>query len=967
MNSLAREISAFYNSGKAMPAGKDNYLAKCPVHGDENPSLSVTDTSGGDDVVVNCHVGCDFKDIKDRFRQDGLLPEWKPDPGHKQAGKTRKADPGPPPPEKESFIWKQASKEGLDHARKYFANRAITTDLPVCFKWNSYTDKKTGETSNMIVAAASKPEDTAVYAVQRLFIDLENHKKAGAKMHGPCDGRGIWFDRKGDMAEIVAGEGIETVLSAMQATGKNGVACLSTAGMKNLIIPEETERLYIIPDSDPIREKEAASMPGQKAAVVMAERFTASRPGRQAFIVSPDDTCFSGNPVKMDFNDLLVADPSGESIRARFEKAVELKDLDWTPPVAQPGWYEQGAGDVDNKFFENLLERVVDDCGAVYEPEAVEAISRLRASDKAEFMRLRARLKKANSNVLLGELGKDIRSFSRVKNESSSTPGTLLTLSSSYPSRCPALKDKVLHFKDALVREDENDEKALCPQSETALLLAEQLQGHYAHEIEVGCWYRFNGTHWREVKQLEVDEAITALLYAGAGELGFANSYQSGAASLLQKGGILSLGERAKGKIPFENGLLDLKSKKLEPVTYENALTWSLPFPYDSNATCNNFLKWLGAALDGDRETVNLLRAFLNATLTGRPDLQRFLHLIGPAGTGKSTFGRLAFAIVGTSNSTTTTLRQLEQNRFETAGFYGKRLVCIEDADKYGGSVSTLKAMTGQDPLRHERKNQQQSGNYIYDGQVLMMSNERLATTDYTSGIERRRVTVEFTRRITAEERAEWERRGGEEAILHAEIPGIVNWALGLSRDEVTEAFKVMPKRVQRANLDAALFNNPLADWLVEHCIPDPGAKTQIGDGRLVASLSGEKTFINADERLYPNYLLWCQRSGREKVSLQRFSAHLKDAALQFGAVTRKVRTGSLGTHFEGLRLRRDDEKMWKDLLESGSSPTLVQEAVQDNYLKTLKVKKVEGSTHLSYAQKTHTTNPTKNEIEVEI
>lgn len=72
-----------------------------------------------------------------------------------------------------------------------------------------------------------------------------------------------------------------------------------------------------------------------------------------------------------------------------------------------------------------------------------------------------------------------------------------------------------------------------------------------------------------------------------------------------------------------------------------------------------------------------------------------------------------------------------------------------------------LKAMTGQDPLRLERKNQQQEGSFIYEGQTLMMSNERLATTDYTNGIERRRMTVELTKRITKEEWAKWSRRGG--------------------------------------------------------------------------------------------------------------------------------------------------------------------------------------------------------------
>jgi putative DNA primase/helicase len=144
--------------------------------------------------------------------------------------------------------------------------------------------------------------------------------------------------------------------------------------------------------------------------------------------------------------------------------------------------------------------------------------------------------------------------------------------------------------------------------------------------------------------------------------------------------------------------------------------------------------------------------------LNALPDLQVSLHLIGPAGTGKSTLGWLAFVLVGKDNAITTKLKELESNRFETAGIYGRRLVAIEEADKYGGAVSVLKAMTGQDPLRLERKNQQQESSFIYEGQTLMMSNERLATTDYTSGIERRRMTVELTKRISKVEQARQER-----------------------------------------------------------------------------------------------------------------------------------------------------------------------------------------------------------------
>jgi hypothetical protein len=358
--SLAREIASFYGHGKEVKNGA-GWLTFCCCHENVNtPALAVKDKGDGD-VIVQCHgCGASFKEIKDKMRADGALPEWKPD-----SSKSKKNSPPTtykkpvPEEEKESFVWKMASKEGLENAHQYFSNRGIAFDpWPVCLKWNSYKDKKSGDMVNMIVAAASKPSDKSVFAVQRLFIDTEDHTKTGAKMLGNCDGRGVWFDRKGDMTEIVAGEGIETVLSAMQATGKNGVATLSTAGMKNLIIPEETEVLYILVDSDPVREKAAASMPGQKAAYIMAEKFEASREGRKAFLVSPDDTCFTEKPTKQDFNDLLKEDLTGESIKERFNSATRFTDMEWQPPVREEE-EEEDTLDNDIDAEQAMFERYV--------------------------------------------------------------------------------------------------------------------------------------------------------------------------------------------------------------------------------------------------------------------------------------------------------------------------------------------------------------------------------------------------------------------------------------------------------------------------------------------------------------------------------------------------------------------------------------------------------------------------------
>ena len=333
--SLAHQIAqALYPNGKIEGTGNGGYLTCCPVHGDKHPSMSIWDDGKGG-VNVDCKTGCNYKDIKDTLRNMGLLEQWSPSKSSTTIKKPVTLPKPAPLPEKEEKVshpWQQADRDHNSDIQKYFINRSLHVDpLPLCFQWGSYKDKQSGETVNMIVAAASRPDDKKVYAVQRLFIDIEDHTKIRAKMLGKCPdaGRGVWIDRKNDLEKILVGEGIETVLSARQATGKNGVAALSTAGMNSLIFPQETETIYILVDSDPVREKD--SMPGQKAAYKMAEKFIKSREGRQAFLVSPDDTCFTDNPTKLDFNDLLQADPTGETIQERFTQAIEFRDLEWVP------------------------------------------------------------------------------------------------------------------------------------------------------------------------------------------------------------------------------------------------------------------------------------------------------------------------------------------------------------------------------------------------------------------------------------------------------------------------------------------------------------------------------------------------------------------------------------------------------------------------------------------------------------
>lgn len=85
----------------------------------------------------------------------------------------------------------------------------------------------------------------------------------------------------------MVGEGIETCLAAMQATGLPAWSALSTSGLRTLELPVEVSEVIVLADGD---------QPGDAAALDAARRW--KREGRTVRIARPPDG--------MDFNDLLL-------------------------------------------------------------------------------------------------------------------------------------------------------------------------------------------------------------------------------------------------------------------------------------------------------------------------------------------------------------------------------------------------------------------------------------------------------------------------------------------------------------------------------------------------------------------------------------------------------------------------------------------------------------------------------------
>ena len=329
----------------------------------------------------------------------------------------------------------------------------------------------------------------------------------------------------------------------------------------------------------------------------------------------------------------------------------------------------------------------------------------------------------------------------------------------------------------------------------------------------------------------------------------------------------------------FTNGVLNVETRELLPFNREMHLVQQMPYPYDPAATCEEIIKWLKNTQHDSWERTQVLRAWLRATLLGRYEIQKFVEIVGPGKSGKSTYANLAVALVGKSNTYSTDFENMEKNRFEAAAYMGKKLLLFQDADRWGGSVSRLKAITGNDWIRSERKYQGEALDpFQYHGMVMITANEAIQSTDYTSGLARRRLTIPFDRPFTGgpneqKELIKFNSKGEPQGVFSPLLPGLVNWLLDMSEEEMREYLMETSKKVkffQKYEKMQNLRSNPLLDWMEHKIIFDPGISSAVGFTKN-APMGSSHIYANQDKWLYASYAEFCRQCNVGIMSRNRF------------------------------------------------------------------------------------------------
>ena len=270
--------------------------------------------------------------------------------------------------------------------------------------------------------------------------------------------------------------------------------------------------------------------------------------------------------------------------------------------------------------------------------------------------------------------------------------------------------------------------------------------------------------------------------------------------------------------------------------------------------------------------------------------------------------------MAGFTGTHTSDLETIETNRFEAHSLIGKRLLLLTDEASFSKRLDTLKKLTSaSDTLRAERKYGTQIINFKPELLVSIASNEHISSSDISSGLERRRLTLVMNNVVPPSQRRNLlsvytDRIEGE---LAPELSGIAMWALQLPFEEMREVLanpvKFCPD-LNTTNLEALVFNNPICAWLAECTVYAPNSQTNLGGGAFRPSIDEQERGMyvkNAYSEIYASYANFAKSNGYKASAKPRFVDRLKETinnVLKIPGVEPKYVNGKAVVM--GLRLR---------------------------------------------------------------
>jgi putative DNA primase/helicase len=270
---------------------------------------------------------------------------------------------------------------------------------------------------------------------------------------------------------------------------------------------------------------------------------------------------------------------------------------------------------------------------------------------------------------------------------------------------------------------------------------------------------------------------------------------------------------KASELLACQNGLLNLKTRKLLPHTPKLFNLNVLEFEYDETAVCPSWMRFQEEVWGDDVGAIAGVQEMFGLCVTDETRFQKAFMFVGPRRSGKGTMGKVLQGLVGAENYVGPTMQGFVKPH-GMQGWIGKKVAVFSDARlDYASAVATerLLSVIGADVLDIERKFLV-AWTGVLGTRIVVLTNEIPEFKDESGVLPSRFIVFEMTKSFYGREDIHLADK------LLGELPGIFNWALDGWDALVERGYLVQPKSGEAAAETLAVLASRIKTFVEERC-----------------------------------------------------------------------------------------------------------------------------------------------------
>jgi P4 family phage/plasmid primase-like protien len=310
---------------------------------------------------------------------------------------------------------------------------------------------------------------------------------------------------------------------------------------------------------------------------------------------------------------------------------------------------------------------------------------------------------------------------------------------------------------------------------------------------------------------------------------------------------------------------------------------YALDYGFDADAeTPVAWAQFLASVWPDDVEAIETLQEWLGYLLTLDTSHQKIGLFIGPRRSGRGTISRLISKLIGAANVASPTFSGLASH-FGASCLIGKPVAIVGDARQskksdWAIALERLLMISGEDAIEIDRKNRP-SWTGRLPTRITLISNELPTFLDQSGALASRFLLLRFTESFLGKEDKQLD------AKLHAELPGILLWAIeGWKRLRARGHF-LQPKSGQGLIDQFRDYSSPVGAFVREMCEVKAGNVIQRSD-------------------LFQAWRDWCIEKNREPGTADAFGRSLWTTCPHLGTTQPRDAQGKKYRAYEGIKLK---------------------------------------------------------------